>query len=427
MTKVPHLVSKRKKSKKLGEPEIVRREDFMDCDLNGRVEMIRSLIPLGLIAVYEELDEEVTRWAGEKHSRKPEDQPYYRHGVNRGTIGLAGQRVPIRLPRVRGPEGDIRLESYDRLHRGGALNEQLFRQVLYGLSCRNYEKASEAIPGAIGLSGSSVSRQFVEASAAKLREFHERDLSDLDLVALFLDGKAFADDEMVIALGVTLTGEKHILGFVQTSTENGRSVSQFLGSLMDRGLDISLGLLVILDGSKGLRSAVKKAFRDKAIVQRCQWHKRENVLSYLAKTDQAYWRRRLQMAYGRPTYKEAKRELATIRRELQEINESAVASLDEGLEETLTLHRLGLFSVLGRSLKTTNCLESINAMAEERCGKVDHWRNSNQKQRWLASALLDIEPRLRRLIGRKHLSKLRVAIMRELEIDVKEKLAEEAA
>ena len=427
MAKVPHLVSKRKKTKKLGEPEIVRREGFMDCDLNGRVEMIRSLIPLGLIAIYDELDEEVARWAGEKHSRKPADQPYYRHGANRGTVELASQRVPIRLPRVRGPEGDIRLESYDRLHRGGALNEQLFRRVLYGLSCRNYALASEAIPGAIGLSGSSVSRHFIEASTAKLREFHERDLSDLDLVAFFLDGKAFADDEMVIALGVTITGEKHILGFVQTSTENSRSVSQFLGSLMDRGLDISLGLLVILDGSKGLRSAVKKAFRDKVIVQRCQWHKRENVLSYLSTKEQSYWRHRLQKAYGRPTYDEAKRELMRIRRELEEINESAVASLDEGLEETLTLHRLGLFAVLGRSLKTTNCLESINAMAEERCGKVDHWKNSSQKQRWLASALLDIEPRLRCLLGRKHLPKLRAALIRELKIDVEGKMAEEAA
>jgi transposase-like protein len=157
-------------------------------------------------------------------------------------------------------------------------------------------------------------------------------------------------------------------------------------------------------------------FRGQVLIQRCQWHKRENVVSYLPRDEQKTWRRRLQRAYQRPTYDEARRALRSIRSELDEINQSAVASLDEGFEETLTLHRLGVFPLVGRSLKTTNLLESINAQAEQRCGRVDYWKNSNQKHRWLAATLLDIEPRLRRLFGYRHLPKLRAAIQKELGI-----------
>ena len=191
----------------------------------------------------------------------------------------------------------------------------------------------------------------------------------------------------------------------------------FLRSLVERGLDVSQGLLVVLDGGKGLRAAVRKAFRDRALVHRCQWHKRENVVSDLPTTEQAAWRQRLQRAYTRPTYEEAVAALDTLHRELTARNQSAAASLAEGLDETLTLHRLGLYGVLGRSLKTTNCLESVNALVEERCAKVDHWQNSSQRHRWLATALLDIEPRLRKLMGYRHLPTLRTALKRALKID----------
>ena len=192
-------------------------------------------------------------------------------------------------------------------------------------------------------------------------------------------------------------------------------------SLVSRGLDVSDGLLAVIDGAKGLRAALLDAFPGKVLIQRCQWHKRENVVSYLAKGDQGFWRGRMQKAYQRPTYEEAKREFKKIRQELVNINESAVASLDEGFEETLTLHRLGLFGLLGRSLKTTNIIESINAQAEDRCGRVDYWKNSSQKQRWLASALMDIEPRMRRLCGYRHLPVLRAATMKALNIHREER------
>ncbi len=180
---------------------------------------------------------------------------------------------------------------------------------------------------------------------------------------------------------------------------------------------MSCGLLVVIDGSKGFRAAVRKVFGKRALVQRCQWYKRENIVSYLPKKDQAYWRKCLQHAYERPNYNEARQELLKICSKLVIINESAVRSLDEGFEETFTLYRLGLFPLLGKSLKTTNIIESVNSQAEERCSKVDHWKNSNQKHRWLAAALLDIEPRLNKLIGYRHLPSLRKAIMKDLNLN----------
>lgn len=427
MSRLPHIVRRRKKTKTLGEPAVISREAYEGLELDARLELIRALIPIGLAYVQEELEREVISLAGPRYSRKSGEAGFHRHGTNPGSVKLAGRKVPVRVPRVRDPGGEAPLASYADLHRGGDLDEDLFRQVLYGISCRNYEQAAGDLPGAIGLSSSSVSRAFVKASAKRLREFQDRDLSGLDLVALFLDGKSFAEDQMVIALGVSLDGSKHLLGFVQTDTENKRAIRQFLSGLLDRGLDVSQGILAVVDGSKGLRAGLSKAFKGLVLIQRCQWHKRENVLSYLAKGDQKYWRGRLQRAYERPTYEEAQRALLKIRSELEQINESAVGSLDEGLEETLTLHRLGMYPLVGRSLKTTNILESVNAQAEERCGRVDHWKNSNQKHRWLAAALLDIEPRLRRLSGYRHLPALREAILNDLKIKTAEKDGEIAA
>jgi transposase-like protein len=267
------------------------------------------------------------------------------------------------------------------------------------------------------VSSSSVSRSFIAASAAKLKEFQERDLSGERYVALFLDGKSFADDTLVIALGVTADGTKRFLGFVETDTENEKVLVPFLRSLLERGLDLAQGLLVVIDGGKGLRAAVRQGFAKRALVQRCQWHKRENVVSYLPQREQASWRKRLQRAYESPTYKEALAALKLLGKELELKNQSAAASLAEGLEETLTLHRLGVYAKMGRSFKTTNCLESVNAQIEERCAKVDHWKNSSQRHRWLAVALLDIEPRLRKVMGYQHLAELRASIQNELKIN----------
>lgn len=417
MKSVAAEARKGKKGRVLGEPSVVSVEEFAAMELDAKAELIKALIPLGLMAVAQTLEAEVTELAGERYRREGGRPGMVRYGSNPSSVRLAGQRVPIRVPRVRDmAEGkEVPLESLQAVRAAtGSVGETLVRRVLYGLSCHNYQAAADAVPGAIGLSASTVSRQFIEGTAAKLREFQERDLSGFDIVAIVLDGKAFAADMMVTALGITLDGCKVILGFVQASTENAGALTPFLQSLLDRGLCLDQGVLVVLDGGKGARAAVRKAFGKKAVVQRCQWHKRENVVEYLSTSERAWWRKRLQRAYERPTYEEAKAALAEIRRDLSERNLSAVGSLEEGFDETLTLHRLGVFPLVGISLKTSNCLESIFSQVDTRCTRVCHWKNSSQKHRWLATALLDIEPRLRRVRGYKHLPRLREALQCEL-------------
>ncbi len=385
--------------------------------VDAKVALIQELIPLGLEAVGEALEAEVTALAGEWYSRSGGHPGAVRWCHQRGSVYLADQKLPITYQRVRDrlQNTEIPLPTYQQLQRPRAADTGLFRKVLHGLSCRRYEACAEAVPEAFGLSPSTVSRRFVRASATKLRELYERRLDGYEFVALVLDGKTFADDALVIALGITLQGEKVILGFVQTATENETVCAAFLRELVARGLRAEHGLLVVLDGAKGLHKAVQTVFGTHALVQRCQWHKRENVVRYLPKGQQPAWRRKLQAAYERPTYAEAKAALLRVRTDLRVLNESAVRSLEEGLEETLTLHRLGLFGPLGISLKTTNCLESLLAQVGAYTDKVDRWRSSDQKQRWVASALLMIEPRLRRIKGYRHLPLLRAALQREIE------------
>jgi len=384
--------------------------------LDIKVALIQALIPIGLQAVQDLLEAEVRDLAGARHQRTGRQPGCVRWGQQKGSIYLADQKLPIPHTRVRDRQRNqgVPLQSYHTLQTPRAADAGLFRKVLLGLSCRDYAAAAEAVPSAFGLSASTVSRRFIQASARQLQALQERALGAYDVVAVVLDGKTFAQDRMVIALGVTLTGEKVVLGFVQTATENERVCAAFLRSLVARGLCVDRGLLVVLDGAKGLRAAVSSVFGAQAPVQRCQWHKRENVVAYLPKALQDSWRRKLQAAYERPTYAEAKAALLRLRRELGLLNASAVTSLDEGLEETLTLHRLGVFRELGISLKTTNCLESLNSLVEQRVAKVDRWRTSDQKQRWLAAALLDIEPRLRRITGFRALPLLRAALERVL-------------
>ncbi len=420
MSSIAKTTTRSKKTKRLGPVQILRPEEYAEFDVETKMECIQALIPLGLMRIHELLEDEVRTLAGIRYKRKAASRlPGYRHGSNPGSVRLAGQRHPFKIPRVQYVEGggEIPLESLRHLRGTGKLDEVLLKRVLYGISCRNYEAAAAAVPGAIGLSSSTVSRRFTHASAKQLKGLQERDLSELDILAIFLDGKTFADMTMVVAVGITLTGEKQVLGFVETGTENEPVLTPFLQELEERGLTSSQGLLFIIDGGKGLRAAVRHAFGSSALVQRCQWHKRENVVRHLPKGDQATWRRRLQRAYQCPTYAEARAALTRLQTELEDRNQSAARSLAEGLEETLTLHRLGVFALLGLSFKTTNCLESINALVEERCAKVDHWTNSNQRQRWLATALLDIEPRLRRVKGYRHLPKLREALRRDLNIE----------
>lgn len=377
-----------------------------------RIEMIQALIPIGLDAVRRELDRELVELTGPRYMRYGGQEGLCRWGGQRGSVYLLDQKVPVLVPRVRDLRRDVEvpLESYQMLQSRHEADRALFGRILGGLSCRDYESSSRLAPESFALSASTVSRRFIEASAARLREIQERRLEGLDVVAVFLDGKAFAEEEIVLAVGITIDGEKKLLGFIQTATENEVACRQFLQGLIDRGLSTESGLLFVIDGAKGLRKAISTVFGKKTPVQRCQWHKRENVISHLPKSRQARVRKRLKAAQELPSYEKAKAELMKIHAELKETNESAAASLLEGLEETLTLQRLGLARELGRSFKTTNVIESVQSMIGRRTDKVDHWRNSSQLHRWFASALLEIEPRLRKVCGYQHLLRLRQAL-----------------
>ena len=411
MRKVLRIGSKRKSKAE------TQKKEFTE-DLSTRIEMIQALIPIGLMAVSEQLEEEVVRLAGERYSRQGGLPGHHRWGSQPTSIYLSDQKIRMDVTRVRNSmrNEEVPLQTCQALKSPRQADEGLLRRILLGLSCRNYESCSETIPAAFGLSSSTVSRRFIQASSRKLKELMERDLSAYDLVALFIDGKSFGEDEMIIALGVTMTGEKIPLGFIQAGSENERVVKEFLNTLLDRGLRIDEGILCIIDGAKGLYSAIRKVFADKAVIQRCQWHKRENVVSYLPKSQQPAWRRKLQRAYEKPTYEEARTALNRLKPELKLLNESALASLEEGFEETLTLHRIGLFPQLAISMKTTNCIESVMSLMAQYTNKVDCWKNSSQKHRWIASALLEIEPRLRRIKGYRYLPALRNALKQWLHL-----------
>ena len=263
------------------------------------------------------------------------------------------------------------------------------------------------------LAKSTVSRRFIRASATELRRLQERRLDDAEWLVLVVDGKLFAGDQLVIALGVTATGEKRILGLVQTASENKHVIASFLRELGERGFPLDQPLLAVLDGSKGLRAAVRDVFGD-IPVPRSQWHKRENVVSYLAKQDQPAWRRKLQAAYGHASHGDAARALERLHQQLRLLNESAAASLQEGLDETLTPHRLNVFATLGVSFKTTHLIESVIARLEAKTRRVTRWRTSDQKLRWCASALWATERQFRRVKNYGSLPLLKAALQRTL-------------
>lgn len=377
--------------------------------------LIRALIPLGLKAVEEALVAEVNALAGPRYAREDQRPGVVRWGSQGGSIYLADQKLPVIVPRVRDRAArcEVPLSMYTALQTPRAHDMGLFRKVLGGLSCREYEAAAEAVPEAFGLAKSTVSRRFIRASAIELRRLQERRLDDAEWLVLVLDGKSFAGDQLVIALGVTATGEKRILGLVQTASENKRVIAAFLRELGERGFPLDQPLLAVLDGAKGLRAAVRDVFGD-IPVQRCQWHKRENVVSYLAKQDQPAWRRKLQAAYGHATHADAARALDRLHQQLRVVNESAAASLEEGLDETLTLHRLNVYAQLGVSFKTTNLIESVMARLEAKTRRVTRWRTSDQKLRWCASALWATERQFRRIKNHRHLPLLKAALQRTL-------------
>jgi transposase-like protein len=274
---------------------------------------------------------------------------------------------------------------------------------MLGLSTRKYGRAVREFAEAYGLEKSAISEHFIEASREKLKEMMERRLDKLRLCALLIDATPFAGQQMVAALGISQDGRKTILGIRQGATENATVVGELLGDLMHRGLDFAELRLYVLDGGKALHAAVKKYAGESAPIQRCQVHKRRNVLDHLTDEQKPLVAKKLNVAYALEDYDAAQQALHALHRELMDLNPSAARSLGEGLEETLTVHRLHVPPRLRKTLASTNVIESAFSIVERVCANVKRWHAGDQRERWVGSGLLVAEKQFRRVQGHKQI------------------------
>lgn len=382
-------------------------------DLDTRVSLIQALIPLGLKAVAEELEREVDLLVNSQHNQGENNTPW---GKNPGSIYLQDQKAPIMVPRVRDryQNKEQTLQTYQKLQKPYLCDEKTMLKLLNGISTHKYKESAELVPEVFGISASNVSKRFKYVTQEKLRQLKTRDLSGYDIVCIFIDGKRYAEDGLIIVLGVTIEGDKVILDIEHSHSEASIVIEQLLDRLIERGLRYKEGVLFIVDGSKGIIRGIRQRFGEYGFIQRCIWHKQENVTSYLNKFHQELLKRNLKLAYRKTSYKDAYAALERIYNELLILNESAANSLMEGIDETLTLHRLGLSPELCRSLNNTNCLESIMAQLGAYTDKVDRWRSTNQLFRWSAAGLLEIEPRLKKIRGFRYLNLLRFKMNEEI-------------
>jgi putative transposase len=355
--------------------------------------------------------EEVRELVGERSERQPE-RTANRWGSERGYCVVMGQKVPVDRPRVRTTDDkEVRLGSYEMFHRGEPLTETVWEKLMLGLSTRKYGQAIRQFTEAYGLEKSAVSDHFIEASRTKLKDMMERRLEKTRLCALLIDATPFEGQQMVAALGIAQDGRKTILGIRQGATENATVVSELLGDLLSRGLDFTEPRLYVLDGGKALTAAVKKYAGESASIQRCQVHKRRNVLDHLTDEHRPAVAKKLNAAYALEDYAAAKQALHMLHRELMDLNPSAARSLGEGMEETLTVHRLHVPAQLRKTLACTNVIESAFSIVEQVCKNVKRWHGGDQRERWVGSGLLVAQQQFRRVTGYKQIP----ALIRELE------------
>ena len=356
------------------------------------------------------LDDEMERRCGAKGKRN-EERDAYRHGHQRGWIEMGGAKASVRRPRARlVAGGEVGIDLYEQMQAG--TREGVMRRLVRGVSCRNYRAVVDAIRRGYGVSAASVSRSFVVASEGRVRELAERRFDAVRFAAIFIDGVCFAREMLIAAVGVTERGSKMILGVRQGATENARVCVDLLEDLRDRGIDTTARTLFILDGSKALRSAVDRIWGDCAEVQRCQQHKLRNVASYVPDKHWPDICAAIRKAYAETNYKKAKRMLETTARWLDQINPHAGASLREGLDETLTVTRLGLSGRLRSTFATTNPVESLFSRVRTITSRVKRWRHGSMRLRWCITAVLHAEQTFRAVNGCSEMPKLLAALGR---------------
>lgn len=380
--------------------------------------LLALAVGAGLQVMAALMEADVTELAGPK-GRHDEARRAVRHGHERGSVTLGGRRVPVTRPRVRAADGsgELPVASYELFSSTEILGRMAMEKMLAGLSTRRYQVGLEPVGEKVAqtcsaTSKSAVSRRFVAMTETALAELLSRDLSGLDLVALMIDGVHFAESCCIVALGIDIDGVKHPLALVEGSTENATLVTELLVGLRDRGLDVTRPMLVGLDGAKALRKAVVDVL-DHPVIQRCQLHKIRNVKDHLPQRLRSSVGRKMTDAYHAGSALEAEAALLALAGELDRTHPSAAASLREGLDETLTVLRLGVPPTLARTLRSTNCIESMISVCREHAGNVKRWRDGQMALRWCAAGMVEAGKQFRRVNGHLHLSTLRAALERE--------------
>ena len=358
------------------------------------------------------LDDEVEQRCGRRYERVA-GRTVTRYGRQRGVVVIAGQKLPIERPRVRYTQrcGEAKLENYARLQSPEAMPEAVLKRLVRGVSCRDYEGVVDLAREGFGVPKSSVSRSFVKASAKEVRQLAERRFDGVRLAVVYIDGTPYAGETMIAALGITEDGQKRLLGVRQGATENAAVCTALLEDLCARGLDTSSPTLLVLDGKKALHAAAKHVWGRNALIQRCQVHKKRNQ-QHLPQKHWAELSRQLNAAYDETDYDQALKGLKTTVRWLERLNPDAAASLREGMEETLTVVRLGVPELLRRTLATTNPIESAFSVAENVTSRVKRWRDGDMRKRWCTAGLLRAESKFRRVKGYRHMPQLLRALDR---------------
>lgn len=376
----------------------------------------------GILLMLAAMNSECVRIAGPKHSKNPLRTANW-WGRDLRPVYYDKQEVIIDRPRLRGKaKKEIPLATYEAFRDPQGMRESVLKNMILGISSRDYEEAVSGFLKGYGIKKSSVSRHFVKATAEQMRGFLERDLAGLDLVAIFIDGIEFKGHLLIVAMGIGKDGRKHILGLCQGATENAEVCKSLLEDMDRRGLNTRKDYLFVLDGAKALRSAVVRMFGEKALVQRCQQHKRRNVLKHLPEKHQNAIDARISAAYKMTDYSEARKSLDLTVRYLENLNPDAASSLKEGLEETLTVHKLGVTGLLRKTLATTNPLESCFSGVRTTTGRVKRWRGGDMAQRWAVAALLRAEKKFKRVKGYREIPKL-AAVLQQKSLDGKEAAA----
>lgn len=378
----------------------------------------RLCLQAGTAAIEAMLAADAEQFCGKRYQRHG-DRRAYRWGLIGSEIGWHGGKAAIRRPRVRQRGGaELELPRWKSIQDSDLLSRWAFNQMLIGVATRKYARSVRLPDGDLAgqakraTTKSSVSRRFVALSTAKLKEWLAADLSELDLLVIQIDGLRVGDHVLVAAIGIDEAGDKHVLALALGATENAAVVKALLADLIERGLQPDIARLFIVDGAKALSRAVRDTFGRFALIQRCQVHKGRNIIERLDPSMHAGVKKVLRQAWDSPTAEQAERVLRSLARRLDHDAPGVSASIHEGLDEMLTVIRLGLPDQLRRSLGCTNAIESMMAVLRQVCGNVKRWRNARMALRWTGTAMLEAKKGFRRLKAHKQLPFLRVALLR---------------